>query len=369
MRAKIPGVNTVHKRLADGSVRTYYYHRGTGSRLVGRPGSAEFIEAYATAEYSPAYSDNRFLSGLIRAFLNSPEFQNNLQPTTQTEYRRILGSIEAEFGGVPLTVVADPRFRGDALAWRDKLAASKPREADNRMIVFGRVLSWGKKRQLISENVLEGYERLYRTDRSDKLWLPDQIAAMQCVATPELWRIFLAALYTGLRQGDLRKLPWSAYDGESITLRISKRRKGDVGVRVTIPCTAALRALLDSLPRRGPLIFTTATGRAWQKRYLARHFEKARGKAAKEIAEITELHFHDTRGTAITMLAEAGASVPEIAAITGHSYRTINSILEKYLPRTKHLAEMAIQKLENSGRTNFANRLQTEPSPPTTRRA
>ena len=56
------------------------------------------------------------------------------------------------------------------------------------------------------------------------------------------------------------------------------------------------------------------------------------------------------------------ASVPEIAAITGHSYRSVNSILEKYLPRTRHLAEIAIAKLENSGRTNFANRLQTGPS-------
>jgi hypothetical protein len=63
------------------------------------------------------------------------------------------------------------------------------------------------------------------------------------------------------------------------------------------------------------------------------------------------------------MLAEAGATVPEIAAITGHSYRTITSILEKYLPRTKHLAEMAIAKLENSGGTDFANRLQTRPAP------
>ncbi|HAH65415.1 MAG TPA: integrase, partial [Rhizobiales bacterium] len=59
---------------------------------------------------------------------------------------------------------------------------------------------------------------------------------------------------------------------------------------------------------------------------------------------------------------EAGCSVPEIAAITGHSYRSVNSILEKYLPRTKHLAEMAIAKLENSGRTSFANHLQTGPS-------
>jgi integrase len=182
---------------------------------------------------------------------------------------------------------------------------------------------------------------------------------MQQMASPEFWPVFLGGLYTGLRQGDLRKLPWSAYDGQAITWRITKRRKGSAGVMVTIPCTRALRSLLDSLPRRGPLIFTTTTGRAWQKRYLARQFELARAKAAERIPDLAELHFHDLRGTAITMLAEAGASVPEIAAITGHSYRTITSILERYLPRTKHLAEMAIAKLENSGRTDFANRLQT----------
>jgi integrase len=214
--------------------------------------------------------------------------------------------------------MADPRFAGDALRWRDEIAAAKPREADNKMIVFGRLLSWAKKRHRISANVLEGYERIYRSDRSDKVWLPEHIIATQEVASPEFWPLFLGALYTGLRQGDLRQLPWSAYDGKAVTWRVTKRRKGDAGVKLTIPCATALRSLMDTLPRRGPLVFTTTTGRAWQKRYLAHHFETARAKAAASVPEVAELHFHDTRGTAITMLAEAGASVPEIAAITSH---------------------------------------------------
>ena len=359
MRAKIRGVNTVRKRLADGSVRFYYYHRDTGMRLADEPGSSEFIASYANAERKLTECHPDLCAGLIRAFLTSPEFEKNLQSSTQKEYRRVLTVIEAKFGSAPISAMIDPRFAGDVLEWRDEIATSKPREADNRMILFGRLLSWAKKRHRISANVLEGYERVYRTDRSDKLWLPEHIAAMQDVASPAFWPLFLGALFTGLRQGDLRMLPWSAYDGKAITWRVTKRRKGDAGVKVTIPCTTALRSLVDSLPRRGPLIFTTTNGRAWQKRYVARHFEMARTKAAKVLPEISELHFHDTRGTAITMLAEAGASVPEIAAITGHSYRTINSILEKYLPRTRHLAEMAMAKLENSGRTDFANRLQT----------
>ena len=305
---------------ASGSVRIFYYHRHTGARLHGNPGSPQFVASYAEAEQKPIQSRSDLCEGLIRAFLTSPEFGNNLQTSTQKEYRQILTAIEARFGRAPIAAMADPRFAGDALEWRDEIAASKPREADNRMIVFGRLLSWAKKRHRISANVLEGYERVYHTDRSDKIWLPEHIDAMHEVASTEFWPLFLGALFTGLRQGDLRQLPWSAYDGNSLTWRVTKRRKGDAGVKLTIPCTRALRALLDSLPRRGPLIFMTITGRAWQKRYVARHFDDARAKASKELPEIADLHFHDTRGTAITMLAEAGASVPEIAAITEHQF-------------------------------------------------
>lgn len=50
MRAKISGINTVRKRIRDGSIRVYYYHRATGTRLEGKPGSPEFIRSYANAE-------------------------------------------------------------------------------------------------------------------------------------------------------------------------------------------------------------------------------------------------------------------------------------------------------------------------------
>lgn len=46
------------------------------------------------------------------------------------------------------------------------------------------------------------------------------------------------------------------------------------------------------------------------------------------------------------MLAEAGCTVPEIAAITGHSLKHVTHILETYLSRTSLLADAAIIKLE-----------------------
>jgi hypothetical protein len=46
------------------------------------------------------------------------------------------------------------------------------------------------------------------------------------------------------------------------------------------------------------------------------------------------------------MLAEAGCTVPEIAAITGHSFKHVTHILEVYLSRTRTLADAAIIKLD-----------------------
>jgi hypothetical protein len=43
-----------------------------------------------------------------------------------------------------------------------------------------------------------------------------------------------------------------------------------------------------------------------------------------------DLTFHDFRGTAVTRLAIAGATVAEIASITGHSLDTAQAILDKH---------------------------------------
>ena len=61
---------------------------------------------------------------------------------------------------------------------------------------------------------------------------------------------------------------------------------------------------------------------------------------------LEDLHFHDLRGTAVTRLALAQCTVPQIAAITGHSLKDVEAILEAhYLGGTIELAEAAITKL------------------------
>jgi integrase len=211
------------------------------------------------------------------------------------------------------------------------------------------MLTWAKENGHLFSNHIEGFRRLHSVDRSDLIWLPEHIKAFMGVAPIELQRALILALHTGQRQGDLLRLTWGNFDGSLISLR-----QGKTGSKVEIPCTKALRKMLDGLDRTTAAVLTTKTGRPWKARYF-----KAQWEAASKKAEIAELHFHDLRGTAITMLAEAGCTTPQIAAITGHSLKTVTAILDKYLARTRVLAGEAVILFQNAKSTRFANRLQT----------
>ena len=345
METKLPNIQVVRKRRPGQPDRVYHYHRPTQTRLQGKPGSPEYLLSYAEAERRWKGRRTNDFAWLVREYESDPRYLN-LALSTRKEYRRLAGALDKAFGTCPTNALTVPKFKLIALQYRDEVAAQSPREADARLVFFSGVLNWAVKRGHLEKNILEGYERVHRADRSEMIWTPEQIEAFSDAATAELRTAMLLALHTAQRQGDLLKLPWSAYDGTAITLRQGKTQR-----RVVIPCTSALKEALDAAPRRSPLILTTPTGRAWTKRYFAAQWD-----AAAKAAGITNLHFHDLRGTAITMLAEAGCTVPEIAAISGHTLRSVESILERYLARTRTLADGAISKLENASRTKSVNR-------------
>jgi integrase len=156
------------------------------------------------------------------------------------------------------------------------------------------------------------------------------------------------ALWIGQRQGDLLRLPWSAYDGKYIRLRQSKGQR-----RIPpIPVGRPLKAALDATQKRGPLILTNSEGRPWTSDGFRASFRKACKRAG-----ISGLTFHDLRGTAVTRLAIVGSTEAKIATITGLSLRSVRSILDAhYLHRDAALAESGIAKLERAERgTDFSN--------------
>jgi hypothetical protein len=367
VRANLEGCFPTYKLLKDGTRRTYWYHRATLARLHGDPGSAEFIADYAAAEKLIRDRHAGTVNSLIRSYTMSIEFEQKLAASTQGEYKRMLTKAEGEFGAMPIAALDDPRVRRDLLDWREKVArASGQREADNRLSAMSAMMTWCVDRGTLTANHLRGFKRLYHADRSEIIWLPEHITAFMRVASIEMQRALILALHTGQREGDLLRLPWSAYKGGYIALRQGKaRRHGKPAPLIEIPCTAALRRMLDGMDHVSPLILVTKTGQSFKKRYFAQLWDEATTRAGLQsvnlpgMDEPVDLHFHDMRGTAVTLLSEAGCTPQQVATITGHSLKTVHRILERYLARTRGLAEQAIFNFENSPRTKFANQLQT----------
>ena len=156
VRANLKGVFPTYKTLRDGTRRTYWYHRATGRRLNGEPGSPEFIADLAAAEKLIRDRLAGTFNNLVRMLHAVRRVrQRRWPPSTKAEYRRMLTKAEAEFGDMPMAALDDPRVRRDFMDWREKVArASGEREADNRLSAVSAMLTWAVERGHITANHL-----------------------------------------------------------------------------------------------------------------------------------------------------------------------------------------------------------------------
>jgi integrase len=338
MRVRLKGINSRRKVLSDGTMRTYYWAWKGGPPLRGKPGTPEFIASYNEAVARKVVPPRGSLLSVLQGYQASEDF-TGLADSTRRSYVALVKRIEKEFADFPLTGLADRRTRGIFKAWRDRIAAeSGRRQADYAWTVLARVLSWALDRGLVAANPCERGGRLYRGSRRDNIWTTADEAAFLQRAPAHLHLPLLLALWTGQRQGDLLRLPWSAYDGTHIRLRQSKTGKPVPPILVGAP----LKAVLDAAAKRSPIILTNSDGKPWTSDGFRASWRKA--CAAAGVSGVT---FHDLRGTAVTRLALVGATVTEIANITGHSLRDVHAILDAhYLARDPALGESAIRKLE-----------------------
>jgi integrase len=336
MRIDIKGLHWTLATLADGSKKIYWYAWRGGPRLVGEPGSPEFVASYnAAIAIKVAPPEGRFQS-LINGYQKSQDFLR-LAERTRADYIKQIAKIEKKLGDMPNNALADPRARGILLDWRDELALSSQRQADYTWTVVAKIISWAKDRGKVTVNPCERGGRVYHGTRVDFIWSEEQEATFLATAAPHLHLPLLLALWTGQRQGDLLRLTWKAYNGADIRLKQSK-----TGEPVLIPVGAPLKAMLDATPRVSPIILVSSEGRPWTPDGFRSSFFKAR-----DAAGIEGVTFNDLRGTAVTRLALVECTEAQIAAITGHSLADVRSILDAhYLHRDPDLARAAIHKLE-----------------------
>jgi hypothetical protein len=333
---KLKGIHRVKIRQANGTIKIYTYHRASGQPLD----PARLAETYVAAESKMRVRTDHTLTGLIRLFDTSSTFAD-LSEASRREYRWKFLRIERKWGTMPEDTFNDAddadAFAGDALAWHQELGKTSRRSADNLMSALCRVLSFARQQRRIKFHPIPSFHRLYKSDRSDKVWSDELQRQFMATARPAMVSAMVLVRNTGMRASDIRKFPWTRYNGEQVQIRSSK-----TGKLVWIPATRELKAYLDPLPRTGALVMLTPTGKAYPKRYFNQHWREDADKVGAG-----DLNFHDNRGTAATLLAEVGATAPEIAEAMTWTVDKAQKLIDKYLARRGVLAANAYKKLED----------------------
>jgi integrase len=150
--------------------------------------------------------------------------------------------------------------------------------------------------------------------------------------------------YTGQRPGDSRAMLLTDYDSEKVQVIQSK-----TGAKVWVKCHKDLKPHLDKAvaDARAKGIINGTFIRGLRGEPMGERYFATRWDAVAQRTGTSHLHRQDLRRTAVIRLAEAGCTVPQIAAITGHSLKQVENILETYFVRTYEMGAAAITKLEH----------------------
>lgn len=296
----------------------------------------------------------------------STEWQK-LSAKTRSDYNRIIDRLDAAFGTLPVTRmirtddgerVRMPTLSSEKLREVRDQMRDAPFMANYVLRVISRLFEFARgfptRYGQIAVNPAEAVPKFGKevgVESRQALWRAEQEDAfLQSARVQEDLEIELGyalLVYTGQRLGDVLAMEVSDYDGNRINVVQEK-----TGAKVWIKAHRRLKLVLDRhLARRraqgriGGTLLQQDDGGPFQPRWFSTRWDRIFAFAGM-LVPLEGLQRRDLRRTAVTRLAEAGCTVLEIAAITGHSIKTVESILEVYFVRTAEIAENAIIKLE-----------------------
>lgn len=303
----------VKRPLADGSIRVYEYDRA-----------------------HPKKPPKDSVASVIEEYQRSPDYLR-LSPSTRKTYKRNLDLMHEAWGRLP---VASLRRR-DVLRTRDALASSgRSGRANEWVNVCGVIFGFAVDREYRDDNPALRVKRFAPNEYHR--W-PDALVDHAVATLPEpLARAVVLAVHTGQRAGDLVAMLWSDFDGEGVRVTQIK-----TGAKLWVPAHRDLKACLAewSAGRNAVTILENSRGRPWSPTAFTPRFSQV----IRKDPTFNGYVFHGLRKTAAARLAEAGCSVHEIAAITGH--RTL-AMISHYTAEAdqKIRAVAAIRKLERKTR-------------------
>ena len=295
-----------------GAVFHYFRRRGYPRvRLPGVPGSREFIEAYQRALDSrqmpigAARTKQGTVNAAIVSYYDSMMFFGSLAPSTQAIRRQILERFRIDHGEKPIALLPK-RF---IVLTIGKL---KPSVAINWLSAIRHLMQYAVSANMCGVDPTHGIKLKTPKSAGIYTWSEQDIAAYEAahgVGTKA--RLALAlGLYTGQRRGDVLRM-----GRQHIRDGILSVKQQKTGVELRIPVHPDLRAIIDATSGNHLTFLITRTGKPYAGDNFSEQF-RAWCKAARLSKECS---FHGLRKAACRRLAEAGCSVNEIAAVSGHA--------------------------------------------------
>jgi integrase len=186
------------------------------------------------------------------------------------------------------------------------------------------------------------------------------VFAADAMGRPEIGDMIIFAVWTGQRQADRLLF---CFAGERDGRMIFRQQK--TGAIVAIKKAPELLKRMEAAKLRRAaknietdyVIYNERAEAPFFKSYYSGLLLDIRHAAAEGLPDamgnptvepmpsLLTLTDQDFRDTAVTWLARAGCTIPEICAITGHSFKSATEILKHYLALDEGMADSAIDKL------------------------
>jgi integrase len=305
------------------SGHAYYYFRKAGCarvKLPGVPGSDAFMTAYRAAlaaSMPPSDVGMRrnapgTVSSLIALYANSSQFKHEIAAETRRTMWAILQKFREEHGDKRVALLR----REHVLAI---LADRPPFARRNWLRALRSLLEYAVSINMIAENPTKDVQaKVPRKCEGFRPWGEEQIAIFR-QHHPLGTRARLAIellLNTTQRRGDIVRMgPQHMRDG------LLHVRQSKTGASLALPIFPELQEAIDAMPKNGRHLtfLATASGKPFSPAGFTNWFRDVCNEAG-----LRGFSAHGLRKAGCRRLAEAGCSVHEIAAWSGH--RTLSEI-------------------------------------------
>ena len=325
------GLNTVTRKRADGTVERHYYDRRT-KRYLGTDREKALADAIDQPSTLPPRST---FSGLCASYFGSTQFaamSAKAKKTNRFWVERLLD----RFQSLPAASITRPvvvRLR--------EAEKQRPWVATHMLSKLRLVLQHG-----VDTGVLQVNPALkpggVRPPSRHEIWDHESAARMLAAAPVDIRAAFALLLYTAQRPSDVLAMTWGQVTERQgrVWLTLRQQKTGEL---VDVPAHRDLAEILKATPRRALLVVPSPTGLPW----AYRNFSRSWDKVARAVVD-AGLQRRDLRRTAMVRMAEAGATPPQIAAVSGHTIDQTTRILDTYIPRRGEVAAGAIDAWERS---------------------